>query len=154
MLKVELFRVEEPKLGPVSNSRELYESFKQFAEADREMFIVVFLNIKNRPIDWSIIHIGATDSSIVEPRSIFKAAVLHSAANICLLHNHPSGDPEPSLCDKQITQQLTAGAHILGIRILDHLVIGKGKYFSFADEGLMDGYQTEAQAVLKSRGLL
>ena len=78
---------------------------------------------------------GSLSSSIVHPREAFNAAVRESAGAVIFLHNHPSGDPEPSPEDHALTRRLVAAGEILGIRVLDHLIIGDGRYMSFADQG-------------------
>ena len=83
--------------------------------------------------------IGSLTASIVAPREVFKVAILANCANILIAHNHPSGDCQPSKEDRAITQRLKEAGALLGINVLDHLVIGaEGRYFSFADEGLLD----------------
>ena len=76
--------------------------------------------------------------SMVNPREIIKTALDHSAASIIFVHNHPSGDPSPSLEDKKITKLLSDACKIVKVNPFDHIIIGKDKYFSFADHGLMD----------------
>ena len=80
---------------------------------------------------------GSLTVSIVHPREVFNLAVRESAAAIIFVHNHPSGDPQPSEEDHALTQRLMEAGEILGIRVLDHVVIGDGKYVSFADEGFL-----------------
>jgi len=73
--------------------------------------------------------------SIVHPREVFALAVRESAAGVIFLHNHPSGDPTPSAEDRRLTDRLVTAGEVLGIRVLDHMIIGDGRYVSFADEG-------------------
>ena len=80
---------------------------------------------------------GSLTLSIVHPREVFNLAVRESAAAVIFLHNHPSGDPSPSEEDRTLTSRLVEAGNILGIRVLDHLIIGDGKYVSFADQGWM-----------------
>ncbi len=120
------------------NSRELFESFREeFAALDREYFVLITLDSKNRTIGYHTISIGSLSSSIVHSREVFKAALLQSAAAVIFLHNHPSGDPVPSMEDRECTKRLTAAAKILGIRVLDHVILGETDYFSFADAGIL-----------------
>jgi DNA repair protein RadC len=75
--------------------------------------------------------------SVVHPREVFKPAVDHLAAGIILLHNHPSGEPDPSQMDRQITRQLTEAGEVMGIPVVDHIILADNRYFSFAKEGLL-----------------
>ena len=80
---------------------------------------------------------GSLNTSIVHPREVFKDAIKDAAASVILVHNHPSGDPEPSQEDLEITKRLVKAGRILGIKVLDHLIIGNNCYFSLADKGLL-----------------
>ncbi len=117
---------------------DLYQSFREeFAALDREFFVLITLDRKNRAIGYHTISIGSLSTSIVHPRECLKAALLDSAAAVIFLHNHPSGDPVPSREDRECTNRLTAVAKILGIRVLDHVIFGETDYFSFADAGIL-----------------
>src|SRR5438093_93583 len=109
------------------------------ADVDREHFVVLMLDTKNKVIAISTVSIGSLNASIVHPREVFKPAILSNAAAIILAHNHPSGQPHPSQEDRVLTVRLVAAGKLLGISVLDHVIIGDGTstYFSFADEGLM-----------------
>jgi len=100
-----------------------------------EVFKAVLLDAKHVVIRDFTVSQGSLTISIVHPREVFNIAVRESAAAIIFVHNHPSGDPQPSQEDHALTQRLTDAGEILGIRVLDHVVIGDGKYVSFADEG-------------------
>lgn len=120
------------------NSRDLFESFREeFAALDREYFVMITLDSKNRTIGYHTVSIGSLSTSVVHPRECLKAALLDSAAAVIFLHNHPSGDPAPSREDRECTSRLAAAAKILGIRVLDHVVFGETEYFSFADAGIL-----------------
>jgi len=109
------------------------------ANVDREHFLVLMLDTKNRVIGINTVSIGSLTASVVHPRECFKPAILSNAAAILLAHNHPSGQPQPSQEDRVLTVRLVAAGKLLGISVLDHVIIGDGtnSYFSFADEGLM-----------------
>jgi len=109
----------------------------RFAGKKQEEFLVVMLNARNGLIEDKVISIGSLTASIVHPREVFKAAVMSSAAAVIFIHNHPSGDPAPSQDDLKITAQLVETGKVLDIRVLDHLVIGGGKFVSFAGKGLL-----------------
>ena len=108
------------------------------ANVDREHFVIILLNQKNRVIGVSTISIGSLTASIVHPREVFKGAILSNAASIICGHNHPSTDCQPSREDRAITTRLVEAGKLLGISVLDHVIIGgDGRYFSFANEGLL-----------------
>ena len=105
---------------------------------DREHFVVCMLDQKNHVIGIHTVSMGSLTASIVHPREVFKAAILANAATILCGHNHPSGDPQPSQADRAITHRLADAGKLLGVNVVDHIIIGgAGKYFSFADEGLL-----------------
>lgn len=103
----------------------------------QEIFLIVLLDNKNRIIKDLTISAGSLTSSIVHPREVFNPAIKESAASVVFVHNHPSGDPEPSKEDIQITQRLLEVGNIVGIKILDHIIIGNGRFVSFKDKGIM-----------------
>jgi DNA repair protein RadC len=103
----------------------------------KEQFRMVMFNIKNRIIREAIISEGSLTSSIVHPREVLKAAIKNSAASVVFLHNHPSGDPEPSLDDIEITQRLLKSFSLVGIGVLDHLIIAENGYFSFKQKNML-----------------
>lgn len=120
----------------VSGSQDLFTHFHPtLRDVKHELFKVVLLDAKNRVIKEVTVSEGSLTLSIVHPREVFALAVRESAAAVIVLHNHPSGDPTPSLEDRQLTDRLVAAGQLLGIRLLDHLIIGDGRYVSFADEG-------------------
>lgn len=121
-------------------AKDVYDNLKGYGKADREMFLVVFLDAKNNALKIDTHTIGTVDSCAVYPREIFKSALLNNACSLICVHHHPSGDIEPSLSDREITKQIVKGGELLGIKILDHVIIGKGKFYSFADEGLIDEF--------------
>ena len=109
------------------------------AETDREHLLALTLDTRNRLIGINTVSVGSLNSSLGHPREIFKAAILQNAAAIILAHNHPSGDPTPSSEDRALTERIKQAAELLGIRLLDHIVVGDGteRFFSFLDEGLL-----------------
>ncbi len=110
------------------------------AGLDREQFWVLLLNAKNRAIGLNLVSVGALNTTIVHPREVMKPAILSNAAAVVLVHNHPSGDPAPSAEDVALTQRLWAAGELLGIRVLDHVVVGDdGGYCSLADQGALGG---------------
>lgn len=104
---------------------------------DREHFVALLLNVKNQVIARELISIGTLNTSSVHPRELFKPAIRRSAASVILVHNHPSGDPEPSREDLEVTGRLVEAGKILGIEILDHLIIGDNKFISLKEKGFV-----------------
>ncbi len=97
----------------------------------QENFLVVYLDIKNRIITHRILFKGTLDQSLVSPREIFKEALLLSSSRIMLVHNHPSGETTPSEADILITQRIVDAGKLMGVSVLDHIIVGSNKYFSF-----------------------
>ena len=104
-----------------------------FDGLDREHFMVVGLDAKHAVIGVNTVSIGSVTLSIVHPREVFKPAILMNASAVLLAHNHPSGDSTASQEDRALTRHLKEGGELLGIAVLDHLVLGEGLYYSFAD---------------------
>lgn len=107
------------------------------ANLDREHFLVIGLDAKNAVIGVNTVSIGSLTLAIVHPREVYKPLILMNAAGYICAHNHPSGSTTPSNEDHTLTARLKEAGEIVGIRLLDHIVIGEGKYFSFADEGCL-----------------
>lgn len=113
-----------------------YELMKEFlGDVDREHFIVVCLDTKNQPTALNVCHIGSLNASIVHPREVMKPAILSNAASILVGHNHPSGNPEPSHEDIQVTRKLVEAGKIMGIDVLDHIVMGEDEFVSLKEKG-------------------
>lgn len=108
-------------------------------DAKKEFFNVIFLDIKNKIIDTIELSKGSINSSIVDPKEIIREATIRNSSSIVLVHNHPSGDTEPSQDDINITNKVKDACQIVGIRVLDHIIIGKDKnnYISFVKKGLL-----------------
>ncbi|KGD79675.1 MULTISPECIES: RadC family protein [Tatumella] len=107
----------------------------QLAHQEREIFVVIFLDNQHRVLSVQKMFSGSLSSVEVHPREIAREALKFNAAALILAHNHPSGHAEPSLADKEVTGQIQNVCMLLNIRLLDHLVIGKGQYVSFAERG-------------------
>src|SRR5215471_6829508 len=108
------------------------------ADVDQENFVIILINQKNRVLGANTVFIGSLTASIVHPREIYKSVILSNAASIICGHNHPSSDCQPSREDRAITTRLVEAGKLLGISVLDHVIIGgDGRYFSFADEVLL-----------------
>jgi DNA repair protein RadC len=104
-----------------------------------EAFMVIFLNAKNRVLDYKVLQEGTIDRAVIYPRQVVKEALAHHAAGIIFVHNHPSGDAQPSPEDKNLTRSLMEAARTIDLRVLDHLIVGKEGYCSFVESRLMPG---------------
>ena len=121
-----------------TSSSELNDSYSNyFSSISQEEFHVLLLNSKNIVVKSILISKGLADYVPVHPREAFSEAIRYNASAIVLMHNHPSGDPEPSHWDFIVTKRLTDSSKIIGIKILDHLIFGRDSYYSFLDEGKM-----------------
>ncbi|MHC5010150.1 MAG: RadC family protein [Planctomycetota bacterium] len=119
-------------------SGEIFDAFHdRLRDLKKERFIAVLLDGRNRVIREDLVSEGILTASLVHPREVFAPAIKESAAGVLLVHNHPSGDPEPSPEDVEITRRLGAVGELVGIRVLDHVVIGDGCYVSFLERGML-----------------
>jgi DNA repair protein RadC len=118
----------------------LYHSMR---DLNKELFKVLYLNSQNQIIDIDDLIEGTITGSAVSPREVMEAALRHNAASLVFVHNHPSGNPEPSQNDKQVTRDLVYAAAVMQIKVLDHIIIGDNRYFSFASDGLIEQYELD-----------
>ena len=120
----------------LQTSGEIYEAFHgRLRDLRKERFLSILVDARQRVMREEVVSEGTLTASLVHPREVFAAAIREGAGAILLVHNHPSGDPEPSPEDAEITRRLVAAGEIVGIRILDHVVIGDGAYVSFRERG-------------------
>ena len=118
----------------IKSARDVFKyCYPKLKGLDKENFIVVYLDTKNRIIRDEGISIGTLNSSLIHPREVFKNAIKESANAIILVHNHPSGDVEPSEEDRTITKILFDTGELLSIKVLDHVIIGNNKWYSFRE---------------------
>ena len=103
-----------------------------------EVFLLVALDAKNRILGYSEVARGGSSSCAITPAEVYKAAILSGAVGVVLSNNHPSGDPSPSADDVSMTHRLSEGAKLLGIRVVDHIIVGDPGHFSFLDAGLLN----------------
>ena len=123
----------------LTSSKEVFDYLYQSMRREKkEIFKVLFLNSKNKLVETEDLFKGSLTSSAVYPREIMKKAIEYDAAGLIFVHNHPSGDSNPSESDREITNDLVAAGNIMQIKVLDHIIIGDNRYFSFADEGLLE----------------
>jgi DNA repair protein RadC len=126
----------------------LYHSMR---DIKKEIFKVLFLDGRNHIIDIENLFEGTLNLSSVYPREIIKSAIKHNAVSLIFVHNHPSGSPEPSTSDKEITKNLIVASNTMQIKVLDHIIIGDNRYFSFADEGLIEEYNLNLLSLKRGR---
>ena len=133
---------------PVSNAQTAVEIMQaELSRYDREVVCIVTLNTRKQPINFNMVSMGTINTSIVDIANVLKTCILSNAESFIMLHNHPSGDPTPSAADIETTSQLESAGAMLGIRVVDHIVIGDGSYVSFRERGLLsDGRQPQGGA--------
>lgn len=121
-----------------SSGHSVYSYFSpRFKNLKKELFISLLLDTKNRLIREFRVSEGTLTNSLIHPREAFREAVKESAASVIFVHNHPSGDPSPSRDDMAVTERLKTAGEIIGIRMLDHIIIGDGKYVSLKEKGVL-----------------
>ena len=118
----------------------LYHSMR---DLKKEVFKVIYLNSQNQIISTADLFEGTVNSSSISPREVIEGAIKHNAVSLIFVHNHPSGSPEPSASDKELTRELVYAGKIIRIKVLDHIIIGENKYFSFAGDGLVEEYEMD-----------
>jgi DNA repair protein RadC len=126
--------IREIKKGkPLINPDDVYKYLEEFKDEDREFFIAIGLDSKNKPCYREIVSIGTLNSGLVHPREVFKKAIMMSCNSIIIAHNHPSGDPTPSDEDMVISNKLKKCGELLCIFLLDSIIIGSDNYYSFQE---------------------
>jgi DNA repair protein RadC len=128
---------DSPVGQPVTNSRQVVKLFRDLQNETKEKLVIINLDSKNKILCFELVAIGNVDMVFTRPMEVFRTSIIMNAYSAIVLHNHPSGDPTPSEDDKKFTQSLERIAVDLGLRLLDHIVIGLDDYFSFADKGLL-----------------
>ena len=126
------------------SSQEIFDYlYHSMRDLKKEVFKVVYLNGQNQIIEVADLFQGTVDSSFIFPREVMQGAIKHNAVSLVFVHNHPSGHPEPSESDEELTRDLVYAGMIMQIKVLDHIIIGNNRYFSFAGEGLIEKYQMD-----------
>lgn len=126
------------RLDRFTSPKQIFDYFHyEFRDSRKEYFLILLLDGKNRIIRRVQVSEGSLNQSIVHPREVFSPAVKESAAAIILVHNHPTGDPAPSSEDIAITRRLKEAGEIMGVKVLDHIIVGDGEYLSFVERGLL-----------------
>lgn len=122
--------------NPLNNSKELFRYLRhRIRDKNRECFLALFLNARNRVLATEVLFEGTLTASSVYPREVIQAALNHKAAALIFSHNHPSGDTKPSQDDIALTRRLVFAGKVMGMTVHDHLIIGDNEHFSFADQG-------------------
>ncbi|MBI4284576.1 MAG: DNA repair protein RadC [Chloroflexi bacterium] len=126
------------------SSREVFDYlYYSMRDLKKEIFKVIYLDNRNRIIEVADLFIGSVDRAPVHPREIIESAINTNAVSLIFVHNHPSGDPTPSRVDKRLSRDLVFMGMLMQIKVLDHIIVGANKYFSFADEGLIQKYEDD-----------
>jgi DNA repair protein RadC len=127
-----------------SSSQEIFDYFyHSMRDLKKEIIKIVYLNSQNQIVEFRDSAQGTVDSSFIYPREVIEGAIKCQAVSLVIVHNHPSGNPEPSENDKELTRELVYAGTVLKINILDHIIIGDNRYFSFAAAGLISKCETE-----------
>jgi DNA repair protein RadC len=142
--KIPVYRVSMIKESAISveqktihSPRDVFEAVHEYlADVDREHFLTLLLNTKNGIVGVNTTSIGTLNSSLVHPREVFKPAIIANSAAIILVHCHPSGNPDPSNEDLEITRRLVEAGKIIGIEVLDHVIVGDGCWVSLKEKGI------------------
>lgn len=121
----------------LNSPRDVFEYLSGSGKLEKEVMHGLYLDVKNKLLKDEIISIGTVSCSIVHTRDVFKPAILDSAIGIILVHNHPSGEPEPSTEDIALTKRLKKVAEVMDIELLDHIIIGNNKYYSMKSKGII-----------------
>jgi len=121
-----------PKIR-VKEPADVFELFSFLSKRVQEEVYALYLNVKNDVIGFYQVSKGASDNTVVNPADVLRPALLAGATGVILVHNHPSGDPQPSFEDKKITQKVREACSIMGFKFIDHIIIGQGCYKSFND---------------------
>lgn len=130
----------------ISSSRDVEAALRpRYAHESREHFIALALDAKNHPLCELTIGIGGSLACAIAPADVFRPVLQAAAVGVVFAHNHPSGDPSPSDADVAITERLCQAGQVLGVAVLDHVVLGREGYFSFADAGLLAGMIRDAR---------
>ena len=133
--KISLMQVCEAQGEKLSNTRDFADLCKDLTTMSQESMHVFTCDQKNRVIERHMVSLGTLTATLIHPREILRPAILQAAASIVLVHNHPSGDTTPSEDDKRMTARISEACDIMGIRLLDHIIVGREGYYSFVDNG-------------------
>ncbi|MBW2367482.1 MAG: DNA repair protein RadC [Deltaproteobacteria bacterium] len=134
--------------NPLHNSQDVFDYLNHtLRDKKRECFLSIYLDAKNKIISTDILFEGTLTASAVYPREVVQAAMQNAAAALIFAHNHPSGDPSPSPEDTALTRRLVFACHTMGITVHEHLIVGDGRFYSYADQGMIARINAEFEAV-------
>ena len=127
----------------ISSPQNVYDHLIKYANVtDKEYFIAIFLNNKNKIIKTEVINIGNHNTSIVDVKDIVKKTALYDSTQVIISHNHPSGIPRPSEDDKRVTRQIDSALKLIGVKLLDHIILGDRQYYSFKENDQMQNLKS------------
>jgi DNA repair protein RadC len=132
-----LFKEKTEKEIYINSPEDVVKEIEHIKENKKENFIVLYLDARNKLIYKETVSIGTLNANLVHPREVFEPAIRYLAAQIVLAHNHPSGDPQPSDDDIEITKRLMESGKILGIEVIDHIIIAKTNFISLKEKNLI-----------------
>jgi len=121
----------------ITSAQDVYDELKSFSTKSQEHFLTITLDGASHIINTRTVFIGTLNQSLVHPREVFADAIADRAAGIIIAHNHPSGTLEASRADMEVTRRLKEVSKLVGIELLDHVILAKGGFYSFSDEGLL-----------------
>jgi DNA repair protein RadC len=132
-----------------TSSQEVFDYlYHSMRDLKKEVFKVIYLNSQNQIIDTMDIAEGTVNASTVSPREVIEGAIKNNATSLIFVHNHPSGNPKPSANDRKLTRELVFVGRIMQIKVLDHIIIGENKYYSFTGEGLIEEYESDFMNIM------
>ena len=134
--KFKFMVIKEASGETIHTALDIFKLMKPESRIDRECCWVIHLNGRNRIIEKELVSMGTVNASLVAPREIFRRAIIQGSAAIVVVHNHPSGNSEPSMEDIEVCNNLLKAADILNVKLLDFMVIGNDEYTSFVDKGV------------------
>jgi DNA repair protein RadC len=131
------FQEEPGKMPSIRGPEDVYIYLEDMRKLKKEQFRGLYLNARNKVIHDEVISIGTLTANLVHPREVFQPAIEYLACGVIVAHNHPSGDPEPSEDDLEITRKLSTVGKTMDIELLDHIIIGRNKYVSLKEKGIV-----------------
>jgi len=131
------FQEEPGKMPTIRGPEDVYIYLEDMRKLKKEQFRGLYLNARNKVIHDEVISIGTLTANLVHPREVFQPAIEYLACGVIVAHNHPSGDPDPSEDDLEITRKLTTVGQTMDIELLDHIIIGKNRYVSLKEKGIV-----------------
>lgn len=140
-VKFKVFEAPDVAKFQFTDSHHVFDVMKPYGKANREMFLVLHMDAKNRMILKETHSIGTVSCTAIYPREIARSAILNNSSSVILIHNHPSGDPTPSGNDKTETQRIIKALYLFDIKVLDHIILGRDTYYSFSDQGFIEEFE-------------